>query len=209
LSPLPKVESAITVILTITGVSDAIAEFVDNSIQACRDNTESRKIEVSLELSDDSPCFITVIDDGVGMNADAIKTFATFAYGQEARTDAVSSSNTSNISKFGVGAKQAGFYLGDRIHVVTRPRGSDPTKNQIMDFVMSVEGFKQRHEANAYTDNIFIMEEGSESPLWLPDYPTRLLELKRRLEASEAEGGELHHDDHSPAFKVHSPTDLR
>jgi hypothetical protein len=160
---------------------------VDNSIQACRDNETSRNIEVSLELNfyDESPSFITVVDNGVGMTTDAIKTFATYAYGQEARADAVSSSNTSNISKFGVGAKQAGFYLGERIHLVTRPRGRDP--NQIMDFVMSEEAFQQRFEAQdslVYTDNINITDIGSESSLWLPNYPTRLLDIKRRLEAS-------------------------
>ena len=131
-------------------VCDALAEFVDNSIQACRDNLHSRNIHVTVDLNyyDDSPSFITIVDDGKGMTTSDIKTFATYAWAQEARgLEAAPIYNTSSISKFGVGAKEAGFFLGDRIHLLSKPRLSDGVHDKVLDFALDETEIKQRSDS--------------------------------------------------------------
>ncbi len=51
------------------------------------------------------------------MNETELRRFAIYS---DAKDYSTSTQSSSNISKFGVGSKQAGFYLGERIHVVTK-----------------------------------------------------------------------------------------
>ena len=108
--------------------SHAIAEFIDNSIQAtdANDHGSKRNVDVSFYLDAQKPnsglSYIAITDNGCGMDTDKITKFATFALSQKDRGHVVESGK-SMIGKFGVGAKQAGFYLGDRISVITKSKG--------------------------------------------------------------------------------------
>jgi hypothetical protein len=107
------------------GPVDAIAEFVDNSIQACM-NEESCKISCQLfipsaKVSSDS--YLVVLDNGKGMDLSGIREFATYSRTQAKRGHAPLAGTMFGkmfIGKFGVGAKQAGFYLGDSITVLSK-----------------------------------------------------------------------------------------
>ncbi len=60
-----------------------------------------------------------ISDNGTGMNTQQITQFATYSLDQESRGNAPST-NSCDISLYGVGAKQGGFYLGDRLHIFTK-----------------------------------------------------------------------------------------
>ena len=101
-------------------IADATAEFIDNSIQACKNNIpdENRVIDVGVYLktvksSRRSEGYAVIIDNGKGMNERDLREFATYSLDQETRGNRPSErQGDSFISKFGVGAKQAGFFLG-------------------------------------------------------------------------------------------------
>lgn len=133
----------------LTGPADAIAELIDNSIQHC--DGPSRLISISLHIS--SPSFIVVADNGSGMTVEDIKAFATFALDRRTRNIApVDESDPRYISKFGVGAKQAGFYLGTNISIVTKPRA----QGRVLNFTMDEKAFEERYhnQTNVYSDTV-------------------------------------------------------
>ena len=116
-------------------VADALAEFIDNSIQACQGRVEQRKIEVGLDIDDnmEKDSYLSILDNGEGMDRKTLAEFAVYSLDKESRMLNPSKDNSSNISKFGVGAKQAGFYLGTRIHVLTTTSGSSKILELILD----------------------------------------------------------------------------
>ena len=127
-------------------VADALAEFIDNSIQACQGQKDIRKIDLGLDLNfhGDAESYISILDNGEGMNAKTLADFAVYGLDKESRGLNPSSEIASNISKFGVGAKQAGFYLGTRIHVLTTTSGSSKILELILD--------KNEIEERSYND---------------------------------------------------------
>lgn len=147
-------------------IPDAIAELIDNSIQACSTNelAEERKVFVSMHLENYRNIhlksgYIVVLDNGKGMGKEDLREFATYSLDQETRENVPTTSTAENnrasfISKFGVGAKQAGFFLGDSIHVFTKKRDS----NEVLELMLDVNDFKSRFERNedVYSGNIFI-----------------------------------------------------
>ena len=93
---------------------------------------------MSLYLGDRTG-YALIMDNGCGMSTKELQDFATHSLDHKARftrdskrgldPNASSSSIPANtdrafLSKFGVGAKQAGFYLGDRIRVITKQKES-------------------------------------------------------------------------------------
>ena len=104
-----------------TDYSEGIAEFFDNSLQACStplvkscDDYFSQNINLTLYLSKRLQCGYAVIyDNGQGMDTQDIQNFASYAL-NEAKRQNNSDFNepTVHISKYGVGAKEAAFYLG-------------------------------------------------------------------------------------------------
>lgn len=106
-----------------------MAELIDNSIQACSGSSR-REVKVYLALNCDlfrdgdadefSNSFVAVLDNGVGMDKDGIQKFATYSLDQKSRNQEARKDDKSFISKFGVGVKQAGFFLGDSIRVMTK-----------------------------------------------------------------------------------------
>lgn len=104
----------------------AFCEFIDNSIQATSRNNCSdmdRTVDIHIFLRDK---LVAIFDNGEGMTYEGLKAFATYFLSQADRglekeeVDLIPAYLDGAISKFGVGATQAGFYLGDRIKVITK-----------------------------------------------------------------------------------------
>ncbi|XP_078348913.1 structural maintenance of chromosomes flexible hinge domain-containing protein 1-like [Oculina patagonica] len=104
----------------------AFCEFIDNSIQATSTNNckdMERTIDIHIFLRDK---LVAIFDNGEGMTYEGLKAFATYFLSQADRglekeeVDLIPAYLDGAISKFGVGATQAGFYLGDRIKVITK-----------------------------------------------------------------------------------------
>eukprot|EP01117_Protostelium_nocturnum_P010648 TRINITY_DN3833_c0_g2_i1.p1 TRINITY_DN3833_c0_g2~~TRINITY_DN3833_c0_g2_i1.p1 ORF type:complete len:1981 (-),score=726.02 TRINITY_DN3833_c0_g2_i1:3-5945(-) len=107
-------------------VASAIAEIVDNSIQATKGNGEgSKQVQIRVVGGD-----IYVWDNGVGMNADSLRKWGTMGVSQsDDESNQVPQNGTCShrgfISRFGVGAKRAGFYLGNEILVMSKSENSN------------------------------------------------------------------------------------
>jgi hypothetical protein len=129
-------------------VADALAEFVDNSIQATQWREDERIIKLGLDLNyygDEESC-LSVLDNGEGMDIDTLSDFAVYSLDKASRGLNPSNEISSNISKFGVGAKQAGFYLGTRIHVLTSAQGSSKVLELIYDSKEIEEKFHKKED---------------------------------------------------------------
>lgn len=103
-----------------TGISDALAEFIDNSIMAC-DRLTEKNIELKLHFSNKNG-FLTICDNGCGMNYEELKGFATFAWDPASRNAYEGKDTLSCLSKYGVGAKQAFAFLGKRMTTITKKK---------------------------------------------------------------------------------------
>ncbi|XP_015762340.1 PREDICTED: structural maintenance of chromosomes flexible hinge domain-containing protein 1-like [Acropora digitifera] len=157
----------------------AFAEFIDNSIQATSiNNTKDmdRVIEVHVFLKDK---LVVVFDNGEGMTYEGLKAFATYFLSQADRglereeVDLTPGYLDGAISKFGVGATQAGFYLGDRIKVITK-KDECPFVTEI---TISKEKLQQRAKEGkpVFEDYRWIRNPGDTSTL-APGEETRCLE---------------------------------
>lgn len=101
-----------------------MAELVDNSIQACFNAVQdSHEVHISVHLSL-TDGFVVVYDNGCGMTPALLNEFAIHSFSKEDRDKEKGQTypNPVKISKFGVGAKNGGFFLGDRLRVVTKVR---------------------------------------------------------------------------------------
>jgi structural maintenance of chromosomes flexible hinge domain-containing protein 1 len=129
-------------------VADAFAEFVDNSIQATQGKqaTDARIINLGLDINfhGDAHSYLSILDNGEGMSRQTLADFAVYSLDKESRGLDPSNENASNISKFGVGAKQAGFYLGTRIHVLTSASGS----SKILELILDKDTIEKRFHNN-------------------------------------------------------------
>lgn len=141
---------------SLLGVSDALAEFVDNSLQAMHSSRgecatmSKRLIDIKVFFDENS---ITIADNGEGMDKEKIREFATFALEQDMRE----STGRDFISKFGVGAKQAGFYIGDKISIITRKHNG-----KILEFVIDEARLDRRsreNNASVFRDSIVARDE--------------------------------------------------
>jgi len=87
------------------------------------------------------------------MGLSEIQQFATYSLDQEARGKCPDARNTSMISRYGVGAKQGGFYLGDDIRIITtKDKGTG-----VLEFNLNEEEFNRRNVANEEVVVISIM----------------------------------------------------
>lgn len=128
-----------------------MGEFIDNAIQACSGAKTSRNIYVSLFISSNFKCqdnFIVFRDNGCGMDELLIQQYATFALTKEKRNIVPNvSGNSSFIGKFGVGAKQAGFYLGKRIKLITKTSEAQHP----LQFTLDYEELQKRNNDDPYS----------------------------------------------------------
>jgi hypothetical protein len=123
------------------GVPDAIGEFVDNSLQATQDNLLQRNIQIHLDLNFYSgSSYLIIADDGKGMTVEELKRFARYSDAKEYSSN--SQENPTNISMFGVGSKEAGFYLGERLHVVTN---SSQLNDKYLELVLDENEMEQKY----------------------------------------------------------------
>ena len=140
--------------------SDGSAEFVDNSLQAYKSCSEAQYRDISLRLylndgyRDKEMCgsYMVVADRGCGMNSKDLQEFATYSLDKETRNQ----TDQEFISKFGVGAKQSGFFLGDRIRVITRKAGGS-----ILELVLDEHEFEARRVSGRKVFETEIKERGS------------------------------------------------
>jgi hypothetical protein len=72
-----------------------------------------------------SSSYVAVLDNGCGMDTEGLQKFSTYSLDQKSRNQVATSHDKSFISKFGVGAKQAGFFLGDSIRVMSKTSDFD------------------------------------------------------------------------------------
>jgi hypothetical protein len=103
--------------------------------------------------------FAMIADRGAGMNIDELKDYCTFAKPPELRGSGVethsgwSNKFHSKLSKFGRGAKHGGFYLGDRITVITKKAGEPVIRELSLSEAEMAERSRLHGSAAAY-DNV-------------------------------------------------------
>lgn len=147
-------------------LSFALAELIDNSLSATAQNSGIRNIQIRLlfDESQGKPA-IAVIDNGKGMSSVQLKNWAVyrlskFRRGSEAHSDdasyvrppPVARSLNSDISYFGVGGKQAVFFMGHSTRIITKTSNSQ----DVHEFLLSIEEFekKERNKEPIYNGYI-------------------------------------------------------
>ncbi|MCI4377610.1 hypothetical protein PGIGA_G00205450 [Pangasianodon gigas] len=137
----------------------AFAELIDNALSATSHNPETRSIDIRLffDESQGGPA-VVVMDNGRGMTSKELNNWAVYRLSKFNRDDrtfrsdesgyvrpsAVPRSLNSDISYFGVGGKQAVFYIGQSVRIISKPVGSP----DVHEFVMSKEDFEQKEKNN-------------------------------------------------------------
>uniref|UniRef100_A0A672NIW3 Structural maintenance of chromosomes flexible hinge domain containing 1 n=1 Tax=Sinocyclocheilus grahami TaxID=75366 RepID=A0A672NIW3_SINGR len=141
----------------------AFAELIDNALSATARNTGIRRIEIRLlfDESQGGPA-VVVMDNGCGMTSKQLNNWAVYRLSKFIRENCIKSEETgyvrpdpvprslnSDISYFGVGGKQAVFYIGQSVRMISKPAGSP----DVHEFVMSKEDFerKEMNREDIYT----------------------------------------------------------
>ncbi|KAF2985243.1 hypothetical protein EK904_007557 [Melospiza melodia maxima] len=141
----------------------ALAELIDNSLSATCQNTGIRSIQIKL-LFDDSqgkPA-VAVIDNGSGMTSKQLNNWAVYRLSKFTRQGDFESDHSgyvrplpvprslnSDISYFGVGGKQAVFFVGQSARMISKPAASQ----DVHELVLSKEDFekKEKNKEAIYT----------------------------------------------------------
>jgi len=177
--------------------SDGSAEFIDNSLQAYKSIAEdgsSRDISLRLYFNDGyrdkelTGSYMVLADRGCGMSSKDLQEFATYSLDKETRNQ----QDQEFISKFGVGAKQSGFFLGDRIRVITRKGGGS-----ILELVLDEHEFEQRRVSGRKVFETEIKERGTSAKhnAHAPADEARHDDMQQFIE--QCEFGNLGEADHS------------
>jgi structural maintenance of chromosomes flexible hinge domain-containing protein 1 len=137
----------------------AIAELVDNSLQATRNNSHSRHIVVSLVTSASAPAgLVSVWDNGCGMSLRQLSEWAVMNLTMEDRgiqpleverprkTQAKASSKQlcSDLSYFGVGSKNAAFFMGRCIKLESKSQDNV----LVHELMLSADALEQRYQVS-------------------------------------------------------------
>lgn len=133
----------------------AFAELIDNALSATGKNTGIRRIEIRLlfDESQGGPA-VVVVDNGCGMTSKQLNNWAVYRLSKfirendmfhsekpgYVRPSPVPRSLNSDISYFGVGGKQAVFYIGQSVRMISKPAGS----LDVHEFVMSKDDFERK-----------------------------------------------------------------
>ncbi|XP_028922030.1 structural maintenance of chromosomes flexible hinge domain-containing protein 1 isoform X1 [Ornithorhynchus anatinus] len=144
----------------------ALAELIDNSLSATSRNTGIRSIQIKL-LFDDSqgkPA-VAVIDNGRGMTSKQLNNWAVYRLSKFTRKGDFESDHSgyvrplpvprslnSDISYFGVGGKQAVFFVGQSARMISKPADS----HDVHELVLSKEDFekKEKNKESIYSGYI-------------------------------------------------------
>ncbi|XP_071952834.1 structural maintenance of chromosomes flexible hinge domain-containing protein 1-like [Antedon mediterranea] len=134
----------------------AFAELIDNSLAATSNNVGTRRIELKLFFDDSmGKNMIVVCDNGQGMTSKALQNWAVYRLSKFIRRDRTAEKNmdgessnqvimprslNSDISYFGVGGKQAAFFIGCSTVMISKPKGS----KDVHELTVSKEEFERR-----------------------------------------------------------------
>ncbi|WP_137789184.1 ATP-binding protein [Bacillus sp. E(2018)] len=91
----------------------AIADLIDNSLDA-----KSKNIEIIFEINNEIGQFITICDDGKGMDEDELQIAMNIG-----SKDPRSERSEAELGRFGMGLKTASFSMGRRLSVLTKKNG--------------------------------------------------------------------------------------
>ncbi|KAM9713045.1 structural maintenance of chromosomes flexible hinge domain-containing protein 1 [Menidia menidia] len=134
----------------------ALAELVDNSLSATATNKGVRRVEIRTILGK-TPAVI-ILDNGRGMTSKQLNDWAVYRLSKFKReTDTFESQNegyvrpdhvprslNSDISYFGVGGKNACFFIGDSVKMITKSASSP----EVHELILSKTEFERREENN-------------------------------------------------------------
>uniref|UniRef100_A0A8C5HK37 SMC hinge domain-containing protein n=1 Tax=Gouania willdenowi TaxID=441366 RepID=A0A8C5HK37_GOUWI len=132
-----------------------LAELIDNALAATVKNTSERRIEIQMILDESlgKPAII-VLDNGCGMTSKQLKNWAVYklskflrgdkSFQSYVRPDPVTRSLNSDLSYFGVGGKQAIFFIGDSARMITKTESSP----DVHELVISEEDFMSKESKN-------------------------------------------------------------
>eukprot|EP00884_Botryococcus_braunii_P005311 jgi/Botrbrau1/14781/Bobra.0284s0014.2 len=140
----------------------ALAELIDNSLQALLTGglQGEKRVVISLLVSGPSKGLISVWDNGTGMDKRQLNDWAVMNLAMEdreqeqCRTTGGCTTNprflTGNLSYFGVGSKNAAFYLGRSVKMTTKER-SGPVIHELQ---LEASVLEQRYKAGqeVYTE---------------------------------------------------------
>ncbi|XP_031439419.1 structural maintenance of chromosomes flexible hinge domain-containing protein 1 isoform X2 [Clupea harengus] len=135
----------------------AFAELVDNSLSATANKEGLRNIDIRLLFDESQGKHAVVVrDNGCGMTSKQLNNWAVYRLSKFNRDNStfhsdhsgyvrpapVPRSLNSDISFFGVGGKQAVFYIGESARIITKPASSP----DVHEFVMSKEDFERKEK---------------------------------------------------------------
>ncbi|KAJ8277634.1 hypothetical protein GJAV_G00077880 [Gymnothorax javanicus] len=154
----------------------AFAELIDNALSATSNNAGVRKIDIRLmfDESQGKPA-VVVLDNGSGMTSKQLNNWAVYRLSKFTRKSSefesdhlgyvrpapVPRSLNSDISYFGVGGKQAAFYIGQSARMITKPAQS----MDVHELVLSKEEFekKEKNKEDIYRGFILNRKPGDSS----------------------------------------------
>uniref|UniRef100_A0A673BK14 Structural maintenance of chromosomes flexible hinge domain containing 1 n=1 Tax=Sphaeramia orbicularis TaxID=375764 RepID=A0A673BK14_9TELE len=156
-----------------TALSYTLAELIDNALSATAKNTGKRIIEIRMlfDESQGKPAII-VLDNGCGMTSKKLNKWAVYRLSKfnclfffhssneerYVRPDPVPRSLNSDISYFGVGGKQAVFYIGESARMISK----SVTSPDVHELVLSKEDFerKVKNKEDVYSGTIINRKPG-------------------------------------------------
>ncbi|XP_059562520.1 structural maintenance of chromosomes flexible hinge domain-containing protein 1 isoform X3 [Myotis daubentonii] len=134
----------------------ALAELIDNSLSATSRNTGIRKIQIKLHFDEtQGKPAVAVIDNGRGMTSKQLNNWAVYRLSKFTRQGDFESDHSgyvrpvpvprslnSDISYFGVGGKQAVFFVGQSARMISKPADSQ----DVHELLLSKEDFEKKEK---------------------------------------------------------------
>lgn len=154
----------------------ALAELVDNSLSATAQNDGLRNIDIRMMFDESigKPA-VVVLDNGCGMTSNKLNNWAVYKLSKFIREDSMFTSQqeryvrpdhvprslNSDLSYFGVGGKQAIFFIGTSVRMITKQAGSP----DVHELIMSEEDFekKVKDKADVFSGTIKNRKPGDSS----------------------------------------------
>nr|XP_033789850.1 structural maintenance of chromosomes flexible hinge domain-containing protein 1 isoform X2 [Geotrypetes seraphini] len=141
----------------------ALAELIDNSLSATAHNKDIRNIQIRLQFDDSQgKSAVVIIDNGRGMTSKQLNNWAVYRLSKFTRRSDFESDHSgyirpapvprslnSDISYFGVGGKQAVFFVGQSARMISKPMESQ----DVHELILSKEDFekKERNKESIYS----------------------------------------------------------
>lgn len=161
----------------------ALAEFVDNSLRATRNNPPKTPQEIIIHIltagsGASKRGMICIQDNGCGMSKTELRDWAVMNYTMEERglssEEATEMGNrlqevtrkqylTGNLSYFGVGSKNAAFFMGSTVKVVTRKA----EERYVHELTLAAEDLEKRYrnQEAVYEEDMVHRNPGDTSTL--------------------------------------------